>query len=52
MQEGIEFESESIGETYSDSITNDATVSMNADITVTYTVPCNAQESESGVGLW
>ena len=42
MTEGVEFLSESIGETYSASITNDATVSMNYDINVTYTVPCNA----------
>ena len=52
MQEGIEFESSSVSESYKASITNDATVSMNADINVTTTVPCNAQESESGVALW
>ena len=52
MHEGIEFEGESITETYSETITTDITNTYSYDISIDYQTSCTEDPKNPGTGLY
>lgn len=52
MHAGIEFEGESLSESYADTVTNDTKKSYSYDYSVDYTTPCTEDPKNPGTGLW
>jgi len=52
MHEGIEFEGESITETYSETITTDITNTYSYDISIDYHTTCTEDPKNPGTGLY
>ena len=52
MHEGIEFDGESITESYSETLTTDITETYKYNIDIGYQTPCTADPKNPGTGLY